>query len=215
MLTASITDWILSLDSVWVIAIVFVGAALESAAFVGLVYPGDITLIIGGALAYQGRVSLSAVIVAAALGAIVGDNIAFSVGKRWGEKLLRAIWRRIPSLRDRADDHIERAREFIEHRGGAAVFLGRFTTALRAVVPLLAGIGEMRYRTFLAFNVLGGVAWGTAAVLLGFFAGAAWERVSHYASWAGTALLLLIVLGYIAFRVVRRFRGRDRSRSRA
>ena len=199
----SITDWILSLSGWLAVTIVFLGPALESSTFIGLVWPGEIAVILGGVLAYRGQVSLVAVIVAAIAGAIIGDSVGYWVGQRWGERMFLAVGRRIPIVRDRIDEHLRNATAFIERRGGRAVVLGRFTSALRVMVPAMAGTAGMPYRTFLSFNALGGSVWGVAFVLLGFFSGAAWERASRYAGWAGLALLGVIVLGYIVFRVIR------------
>jgi membrane protein DedA with SNARE-associated domain/membrane-associated phospholipid phosphatase len=202
----SITSWILSLSGGWAIAVVFLGPALESSAFVGFLFPGEIAVLLGGVLAYQGRVSLGAVIAAAILGAIIGDTVGYWVGRRWGHQILRGIGDRIPFLKHRVDEHLDRARAYLKRRGGIAVLLGRFTAALRVMVPGLAGISDMHYPTFFAFNALGGSLWGTAFVLLGYFAGAAWERVAGYASTAGLILLALVVLGLVLARILRNVR---------
>ena len=199
----SITDWILSLGPGWTVAVVFLGPALESSAFLGFVFPGELAVLLGGVLAYQGRVQLPAVIAAAVLGAIVGDTIGYWVGRRWGHQILRGIGSRIPFLKHRIDEHLERARAFLKRRGGMAVLVGRFTTALRVMVPGLAGMADMHYPTFFVFNALGGALWGTAFVLLGYFAGATWQRAAGYATEGGLALLALVILGLVLFRALR------------
>jgi membrane protein DedA with SNARE-associated domain/membrane-associated phospholipid phosphatase len=203
---AGITDWILSLGGGWALAVVFLGPALEASAFVGVVFPGEIVVVLGGFLAYQGRVSLPAVIAAAVLGAIVGDTIGYWVGRRWGRQVLSWIGRRLPFLRHRVDEDIERARAYLRRRGGVAVLLGRFAAALRATVPGLAGLSDMHYPTFLVFNAIGGAIWGTSFVLLGYFAGAAWERAASDASKVGLAVLALIIVALVGARVLRSVR---------
>jgi membrane protein DedA with SNARE-associated domain/membrane-associated phospholipid phosphatase len=205
-LIGSITDWILSLSGGWALAVVFLGPALESSAFVGFVFPGEIAVILGGVIAYQGRVSLGAVIAAAILGAITGDTVGYWVGRRWGHQILRWIGHRIPFLRHRTDEHLARASAYLQRRGGVAVLLGRFTAALRVMVPGLAGMADMHYPTFLLFNAVGGALWGTAFVVLGYIAGAAWETVAGYASTAGIGLLALVIIGLILARVLRNVR---------
>jgi undecaprenyl-diphosphatase len=202
----SITDWILSLSGGWALAVVFLGPALESSAFVGFVFPGEIAVILGGVLAYQGRVSLGSVIAAAVLGAITGDTVGYWVGRRWGHQILRWIGQRIPFLKHRIDEHLETARSYLKRRGGSAVLLGRFTAALRVMVPGLAGMADMHYPTFLVFNTLGGALWGTAFVVLGYFAGAAWQTVAGYATKAGLGLLALIIIGLVLARALRNVR---------
>jgi membrane-associated protein len=89
------------------------------------------------------------------------------------------------------------------------VLLGRFTSAVRVMVPALAGTADMSFRTFATFNAMAAVLWGCGFVLLGYLSGAAWERASRYAGWIGLALLGVIVVGYLAFRVVRGRRERS------
>jgi membrane protein DedA with SNARE-associated domain/membrane-associated phospholipid phosphatase len=202
----SITEWILSLSGGWALAVVFLGPALESSAFVGFVFPGEIAVLLGGVLAFQGRVSLGAAIAAAVLGAITGDTVGYWVGRRWGQQILRWIGHRIPFLKHRIDEHLETARAYLKRRGGRAVLLGRFTAALRVMVPGLAGMADMHYPTFLLFNALGGALWGTAFVVLGYFAGAAWKTVAGYASKVGFALLALIIIGLVLARLLRNVR---------
>jgi membrane protein DedA with SNARE-associated domain len=205
---AGIAEWILSLSGGWALAVVFLGPALEASVFVGIVFPGEIAVILGGVLAYSGRVGLVAVLVAAVLGAIVGDTVGYWVGREWGHRILRWIGRRLPFLKHRVDDDIERARAFIRKRGGAAVLVGRFAAALRATVPGLAGMSDLHYPTFLAYNAIGGFLWAVSFVLLGYFAGAAWERAASDASKIGLAVLALIVLGLLGGRMLRNVRER-------
>jgi undecaprenyl-diphosphatase len=90
--------------------------------------------------------------------------------------------------------HLDRGERYLAERGGKAVFLGRFTAALRVMMPGLAGMARMRYRTFLAYNVAGGAAWGALCVLLGYLGGSSWRRVEHLASRVGLAALAAIVV---------------------
>jgi membrane protein DedA with SNARE-associated domain/membrane-associated phospholipid phosphatase len=205
---AGVAEWILSLSGGWALAVVFLGPALEASVFVGIVFPGEIAVILGGVLAYSGRVGLVSVLVAAVLGAIIGDTIGYWVGREWGHRILRWIGRRLPFLKHRVDDDIERGRAFIRRRGGTAVLVGRFAAALRATVPGLAGMSDLHYPTFLAYNAIGGLIWAVSFVLLGYFAGAAWERAATDASRIGLAVLALIVLALVASRIVRNVRER-------
>jgi membrane-associated protein len=131
-----ISEWILSLDGWVAIAVVFLFPALESSAFLGFVFPGEIAVLLGGVLASKGSIPLPAVIVAAIAGAVIGDMVGYFVGRRWGHQILRGAGRRMPFVRHRIDDHLESARSLLQRRGGAAVFLGRFTAALQ---PELSG----------------------------------------------------------------------------
>lgn len=205
---ARITDWILSLNGGVALAIVFLVPALEASAFLGFLFPGEIAVLLGGVLAFNGRVPLAAVIVAGVGGAIVGDSVGYFIGRRWGHQLLRGAGRRVPFLRHRIDEHIESARAYVRRRGGVAVFLGRFTAALRVMVPGLAGMAEMPYGEFAFYNALGGLVWGTGFVLLGYFAGASWQRVAGSAGKVGLVLLVLVLVGLLVGRVLRDVRER-------
>lgn len=186
---ASITDRILGLHGWAAAAVVFLLPALESSAFVGFVFPGEIAVLLGGVLAYQHKVSLTTVLVAAVAGAIVGDSIGYEVGKRWGRRMLHGTIGRVVR-----HEHLDRAERYLAERGGRAVFFGRFTAALRVLIPGLAGMSGMRYRAFLLYNAAGGAIWATGFVLAGYLAGSSWRHVEHIAGRASLVLLLLILM---------------------
>ncbi len=205
-MTAGITEWILSLNGAFALAIVFLVPALEASAFLGFLFPGEIAVLLGGVLAFHGRVPLAAVIVAAVAGAIIGDSIGYFVGRRWGHQLLRGMGAHVPFVGRRIDEHLASARAYLKRRGGAAVFFGRFVGALRVMIPGLAGMAEIPYSRFALYNIAGGAIWGTGFVLLGYFAGAAWHRVASDASRVGLGLLVVVLLGLVLTRVVRSVR---------
>jgi membrane protein DedA with SNARE-associated domain/membrane-associated phospholipid phosphatase len=205
-MTASIPDLILSLPGWAALGIVFLLPALESSAFLGFLFPGEIAVILGGVLASRGTVPLGAVIAAAIVGAVVGDSIGYAVGRRWGHRMLHGTLGHLPIIRHELAKHLDTASVYVRKRGPHAVFIGRFTAALRVLVPGLAGMAELPYPTFLLFNVLGAIAWGTTFVLLGYLAGASWHRVAADAGHIGLALLALLLLGVVAARVLRSVR---------
>lgn len=184
---------------------VFALPALESSAFVGFVFPGEIALILGGLLAQQGRVALVAVLAAGFAGAVVGDSVGYAVGRRYGHRVLGGTLGRFVER-----DRLDRAERYLAARGGRAVFLGRFTAALRVMIPGAAGMVGMRYRTFAVYNVAGAAGWVVLSVLLGYLGGRSWQRVEHVASRVGLgALVLLVVLlsAGVAWRRARRTSG--------
>ena len=208
-LVASVTDRILSLPGWLVLALVFAFPALEASAFVGFVFPGEIAVILGGVAASRGMVPLWAVIAAAVSGAIIGDSVGYLIGRRWGTHLLHGTLGRLPVIRNHLDKNLDSARAYVQRRKGSAVFFGRFTAALRVLVPGLAGISEVHYPTFLAYNVAGGALWGSGFAVLGYVAGASYHRVEHIAGQAGLVLLGVIVAGLIGSRLVRHFAARS------
>ena len=191
--------WLSGLPSSLLLAAVFALPALECSVFLGIVFPGETALIIGGLAAAAGKVSLTWVIVLGILGAIIGDNVGYTIGRRWGRRL---IVRRIPERR------LQRAEDFLTIHGGKAVFLGRFTAALRVLVPSLAGMLHLPRRTFFAWNVLGGTCWAISAVLIGYFGGQSWKQIAHASTLAGVAVAVVVVLAIAAAWWVRRRRAR-------
>jgi membrane protein DedA with SNARE-associated domain len=160
----------------------------EAAAFVGLVVPGEVAVLLGGVLAFEQRVSLPLMIAVAVLAAIVGDSVGYEVGARYGRRLIEH-----PRLA-RHRDAVVRTQRYLQERGGAAVFLGRWTSVLRALVPGLAGMSRMPYGRFLVANVLGGAAWATTFTLLGYAAGASYRQVERVAGRVSLVLLGLVVI---------------------
>lgn len=138
-------------------------AFAESALFLGFLLPGETALVVGGMLAAQHVWDLGDFFVGAILAAIVGDSVGFEVGKRYGDRIVASrVGRRIGARRWAV------AHEILRRYGGQTVFFGRAQALLRALVPALAGMTRMPYRTFLRWNALGGLVWGGGVVVLGF-----------------------------------------------
>ena len=184
-----LADLILHLHGWLALLVIFGVPALESSAFLGFLFPGEIAVLLGGVLAYQHRVSLAAALGAGIAGAVIGDTVGFEVGKRWGRALLQGTVGRVVKK-----DHLDRAERYLAERGGKAVFFGRFTAALRVLIPGMAGMAGMPYRTFAAFNIAGGLLWASGFVILGFVAGNGYKRFEKVAKQAS----LLLLLGAVA-----------------
>jgi undecaprenyl-diphosphatase len=179
----------------WSYLIIFVGAALECAAFLGLFVPGESLVLACGFFAHVGILGLDAVMVAAALGATVGDNIGYRLGRRFGrEWLLHLGWRFGVT-----EDRLARAESFFARHGPKAVFVGRFVGLPRALVPFVAGTSRMPYRQFFVYNAFGAVLWSIGFVLLGYALGASWRLAEQ---WIGRATTLLTVAAALVAAVV-------------
>ena len=200
-----VTEHLLSMPAWLALAVVFALPALESSAFVGFLFPGETAVVLGGVVASQGRVSLAAVLAAAVLGAIVGDGVGYVVGRRWGRRILDRTLGRVVR-----PERLDRAETALVERGGWAVLVGRFTVALRVLVPGLAGMGGMPYRTFAVFNVTGGLLWATVMAVAGYLAGNSWQAVAHRLSTAGLACTAVVLVGIVAVWWWRRERPRHR-----
>ncbi len=164
----------------------------EAAVFVGFVLPGETAVLLGGAMAATGRLSLLTLAVLVIVAAVAGDSVGFEVGRRFGPRILAS-----KPLQKHAGK-IEGAQAQLRKRGGAAVFVARFTAFLRAVMPGLAGASGMPYRRFLVFNAAGGLVWGGGVVLLGYSAGASYatvERALGTGTAVAAAMLVLAVVG--------------------
>ena len=157
---------------------------VEDALFVGFVVPGETVAVLGGVTASLGttNVWLIGLIVVAA--AVLGDSVGYEIGRVWGTQIIAR------PFFDKRRQRLDQAQAFLRERGGYAVFLARWTAFLRAVMPALAGTSRMPYATFLPWNALGGLAWGTAVVAIGFFAGHSYQKV---ATWFGEGSALVVL----------------------
>ena len=191
--------WLAALPPVLILVVVGLLSFAEAASFVGLVVPGETALLLAGALASTGAVSLPALIAVAAVTAVLGDSVGYEIGRRLGPRLRRGrLGRWI------GPDRWDRAEAMIARRGPGAVFLGRWVGVLRALVPALAGATGMPYRRFLLWNVLGGITWAAGIASLGFVAGAALPMVQRILGQVSVVVVALVVAAVVVRRVHRR-----------
>ena len=176
--------------------VVFFGVMLEST---GVPLPGETILLAAGFLAQRGHIDVGDAIVFGILGAVVGDQIGYWVGREGGRPFVLR-WGHYVRI---TPERLARAEAFFERHGGKAVFLARFFAGLRVFGALVAGISRMRWGTFVFYNVLGGAVWATAVVLVGYLAGGSLGLVER---WLGRATLVLaalvavVVSFYLAYR---------------
>lgn len=164
-------DWIKNGGWIALGAIVFA----ESGLLIGFFLPGDSLLFFAGFLASDAAFeqfgehfmpALPVVAVVCALAAIIGDQVGYMIGKRFG-----------PSLFDRPQSklfdpkNVAKAQRFFATHGSKTIVMARFVPIVRTFVPTVAGVSNMNYRTFVVFNILGGVLWGAGITTLGFFLG--------------------------------------------
>lgn len=181
--------------------VVFAVPALESSAFLGFIFPGEMAALLGGVVASHGHVPLAGVMAAGIGGAIAGDAIGYLIGRRWGRRVLDSTLGRLINA-----EHLDRAESALFRHGSWAVFLGRFTVALRVMIPGLAGMARMPYRRFAIANVTGGALWGATTVLAGYLAGNSWHTVAHYISVVGIGATLGVIAMLFIARAIRRRR---------
>lgn len=146
-----------------VLAIVFV----ESGLLVGFFLPGDSLLFTAGLLSSTGTLpDLWVLLVTIPIAAIAGDQVGYAIGRKAGP----AIFSR-PESRFFHRENVERAQEFFDRHGPRTIVLARFVPIVRTFAPVVAGVARMRYRTFLTYNIVGGVLWGVGVTTLGYFLG--------------------------------------------
>lgn len=161
----------------------------ESGLLIGFFFPGDSLLFTAGFLASQGIFNIWVLTIGCFISAIVGD----SVGYFFGHKIGRRLFHKKESLFFHKDN-LKKAELFYEKYGGKTIILARFMPVIRTFAPIVAGIGSMRYPTFLFFNVIGGVIWGIGLTLAGFYLGKLIPDVDKF--------LIPIILGIIFFSVL-------------
>jgi membrane-associated protein len=201
----NLAEWLLHLDPVWVLVVVALLVFAEDAFFLGFAIPGETAAVIAGVATALDHLSLPVAIVVVVVAAIVGDSVGYEVGKHFlGPKVLgRPFF-------DRHRHRIEGAQRMIRRRGGFAVFVGRWTALLRAMMPALAGASHMRYRIFLIWNGIGGIAWGITFVMLGHVAGASYHQIEKQAGrWVAIGFGVIVVVGAIIWHLRRKAAERD------
>lgn len=179
----------------------------ETGLFIGFFLPGDSLLFLAGLVAAKGFFNVAFLVALLSVMAIVGDAVGYGIGYRTGV----ALYKREDSFWFRKK-HLLYAREFYEKHGGKAIVLARFVPFARTFAPVVAGIGQMSYPRFAAFNVFGGIFWVVSMVLSGYYLGqVAWIRDN-----LEKVVLLIVFLSIspILFEVARnRFRDRSEASS--
>ncbi|HKT00430.1 MAG TPA: VTT domain-containing protein [Rugosimonospora sp.] len=185
--------------------IYFIGAVLaggETATLLGLVLPGELTLVVVGFLCYGGRLQLAIALPIMVTAGLVGDNLGYLAGRRAGPRLRTGGLGRWVGER-----RWVRAERMFDRYGGRAVFLARFLGFARTLVPRLAGTTNLAYRRFLPWNAVGVVGCVIATVLVGYLAGDSYAQVADVFGQATGALLLLLLV-IVAIVLVGRYLGR-------
>jgi len=160
----------------------------ESGFLLGLFLPGDSLLFTAGLLASQKFFSIWYLMPIVILAAIFGDSFGYWSGRYFGPK----IFTKEDSFFFRKR-YVEQTRAFYDRHGKKTIILARFAPIVRTIAPILAGVGQMPYRQFLTYNVIGGLFWGGGITLLGYFLGAIFPATEKYLS------LIIIVIVVVSF----------------
>lgn len=155
--------------------VIFLIIFAESGLFFGFFLPGDSLLISLGLIAAQGTLNIWLIILIGVAAAISGDSVGYIFGKRVG-----------PALFNKEDSfifkkqYVHKAHKFYEEHGKLTIVLARFTPFVRTFAPIVAGIGKMEYKTFISYNVIGGVSWIVSISLTGYFLGTLIPDIDRY-----------------------------------
>jgi membrane-associated protein len=163
---------------------IFITLFLESGVFFGFFLPGDSLLFTAGLLASQHYLNVIGVIVISVLAAILGNNVGYYTGKRYGRRLFKkegSFWF--------SPKRLDEAGKFFDKEGPQSLVLARFIPAGRTFVPIAAGTAKMKYTRFLLFNALGGLLWGISLPILGYTIGRTVPSIDRY--------LLPVIFGII------------------
>src|SRR2546423_7404033 len=174
---------------------VFFGVMLENA---GVPLPGETILLIAGYFAATGEFHLPLVMLIAATGAVVGDNIGFAIGHHYGRGVLLRFGRFVflTPKRVRSMD------QYFENHGNKTILVARFITGLRVFAALFAGASKMPWRVFVVYNVAGAILWSVVISLLGYLFGQSLPLLVKWVGRSGTILLVAaIVIGIVVWRI--------------
>jgi membrane-associated protein len=159
-------DWVIRTYGIWTYAILFLIVFCETGLVVTPFLPGDSLLFAAGTFVAIGSLDMALITGLLSLAAIVGDTVNYWIGYAMGPKVFTREDSRFLNKK-----HLERTHRFYQKYGGKTIILARFIPIIRTFAPFVAGIGMMTYRRFIAFNVIGGIAWIFSFVLTGYYFG--------------------------------------------
>jgi membrane-associated protein len=168
--------------------LLLIGAIIfaESGMFIGFFFPGDTLLLSAGVFSAAGKLNLISVIVVVSIAAILGDNVGYFVGKRYGRRLFKksdgVIFRQ---------EYVVRAESFFERYGSKTMLFAHFVPVVRTFAPPVAGVGRMKYKEFVLYDAMGDTAWATIVTLIGYYFGSKIHNLDHYILLAVTLVMII------------------------
>lgn len=186
------------------LAVLLLVVFVESGLLIGFFLPGDSLLFTAGLLINtQDVLPLWLVLLTVPLAAIAGDQVGYLIGKKAGPHVFNR-----PDSRLFQQEYVDKSYAFFEKYGARTIVIARFVPIVRTFAPVVAGVSRMRYRTFVTYNILGGVLWGVGVTLLGYFLG----QIDFVAENIEPILLLIIALSVLPI-VIEVLRARREQRS--
>jgi membrane-associated protein len=175
----------------------FITIFAESGFLLGFFLPGDSLLFTAGILAANGIFNIYILIAGAIICAIAGDSFGYYFGKKAGDKLFSR-----PNSRFFKREYVEKTEAFYQKHGTKTIILARFVPIVRTFAPIMAGVGSMKYRIFLTYNVIGGVLWAGGILWVSYYLGTKIPNIEHYLEYIIIGIILVSVLP-IAFEILR------------
>ncbi|WP_205623764.1 LssY C-terminal domain-containing protein [Desulfogranum japonicum] len=173
--------------------VAFFAALIETTLGIGLFLPGSTIILFLGALSSRGYLDTVGLIWFAVAGALLGDNINYYLGKKYGAKWIgKGFW----FLKS---DYVKKAQSFMDAHGAKSVFFGRFVPSVKEIVPFIAGSVEMNKRTFMLWNFLGAAGWGIEWVLAGYIFAQSLNLAEVWLSRAGLFFAFLVIIGILLY----------------
>jgi undecaprenyl-diphosphatase len=186
----------------WTYLLVGALAFLETGAFVGLIAPGEFTVMLGGAVAGQGDISLPVILAITWACAFAGDSVSFMLGAKLGRGFLVKHGRRFRIT----DERLKQVESYFARYGGRTILIGRFIGLVRALAPFIAGSSKLPYRNFAPFSILGTGLWSTGLILVGYFFAQSLDTVTKVVGQGLVVFGIAIGVGvglFLAFRFLR------------
>ena len=201
-----ILDTVQGVDPVLRTFLAGVGILLETSVLVGLIVPGD-TIVIVASTAVANPTEFVALVLTVITGALTGESIGFALGRYFGPKI-----RRSRLGRSIGETNWVRAENYLDRRGGIAVFISRFLPVLHSLIPLTVGMSTMRYRKFMAWTIPACVIWSIAYVSVGSLAAGSYRELSGRLHGASYIFVGIIAVFVVAIFVIKKLLARSEAR---
>lgn len=147
----------------------------ESGIFIGFFFPGDTLLLSAGVFAAQGKLELVTLLPVIAVAAILGDNIGYLIGKKYGRHLFDK-----PNSVIFKQEYIHRAEKFFDKYGSKAMLVAHFVPIVRTFAPAAAGISNMNHKAFIIYDAIGDIAWAVVVTMIGYWFGSKIPNIDSY-----------------------------------